>query len=345
MKLHYLLVALILWPCSLNSGRCVSADDEKEKEIVADGPWISAVAWRSDQEILGTRSQGLLFRSADVVKASAATPNEFEVVGSSETSLWALLPTHDGKIIASNYKGGVLLFGDGEPQSFDLEVRWIRAISDSPNAGELLAGTEDGKLLVLSVADKKELRRVDAHNAAIFDIAVSAKGDKIATAAGDGSIKLFSWPELEPLGEMSVGKDAVWSLVFVNDDQQLVSGGADRGIQLWDVAAVKPIVTIATAHNWVTSVLALPKGSLVVAGCMDGNLVVADYRTMRGVTTQAGPGSAIWSLALSPNGKRVAVGTRKHGVEILRVAPWKKAGRAAAKEAKAIRPPAPKKKK
>ncbi len=319
----------------------------EEAGNVPDGPWISAVAWQNDTELVGARSDGLLFRPAAVVKASGSTPNEFSVVGESETSLWSVLPLKTGAVVASDYKGGVHLFGgsDGQgPKKFTVEARWIRALEHSPAEGEILAGTEDGKLLVLSVGEAKELRRVDAHASAIFDIAVSSAGDKIATSGGDGTIKIFSWPALEKLSEMHVNKEAVWSLAFVNNDTQIVSGGADRAIQLWDVASASSIITIGATHNWVTSLVALPKTSLVVAGCMDGNVVVADYQTMQTVSTSPGPGTAIWSIALSPDGKQLAVGTRKQGLAVMKVGPWKRAGRAAAEQAHAIRPPAPKKK-
>lgn len=314
---------------------------------VPDGPWIASVAWLNPSEVVAARSDGLLFRPAAVVKAASNAPQDLKQVGQSETSLWSVLPLKSGAVVASDYKGGVHLFGgadDQEPKTFATDARWIRTLEHTPSDNEILAGTEDGKLLVLSVSDLKEQRRVDAHAAAIFDIATNAAGDKIATACGDGSIKIFSWPALEPLSEMKVSDGAIWSLAFVNQDEQIISGGSDRAIQLWDVASASSIITIATAHNWVTSLVALPKSTLAVAGCMDGKLLVFDYQTMQALTTQAGPGTAIWSIALSPDGKQLAVGTRKHGLAVMKVGPLRKAARTAAEQLAQVRPPAPKKK-
>lgn len=341
------LLTLAMVTCCMWSQSTTRAEDKAAP--VADGPWISSVAWQDEDTLVGTRSQGLLFRPAEVVRSEISAPSELKAFGESETSLWSVLPIKDGGAIASDYKGGVHLFagqGDqpGQPKSFELNARWIRALEKSPEANEILAGTEDGKLLVLAIDQAKELRRVDAHAAAIFDIAVSSKGDKVATAAGDGSIKIFSWPKLEPLGEMKVGKDAIWSLTFVNDDKQIVSGGADRVIQLWDVASASSIISMATARNWVTSVVALPNSKFVAAGCMDGNVILVDCRTLQAVSTQKVAESAIWSMALSPDAKQMALGTRKHGMSVVKVQPWRKAGRAVVKEAKTIRPPSPKKK-
>lgn len=330
--------------CILLVGSSVRLFSQEEKpDIVPDGPWITSVVWQAADELIGTRSQGLLFRPGEVVKSSVSAPNEFTVLGQAESALWSVVVTPAGQPIASDYKGGVHLFGGEQTKTFELTARWIRALCMTPTEGEMLAGTEDGKLIVLSIGDAKEIRRVDAHEAAIFDIAVSASGDKIATAGGDGSIKVFSWPALQPLASMQVGKDAIWSLTFVNNDAQIVSGGADRAIQLWDVAQAKSIVTIATAHNWVTSVVALPKSNLVACGCMDGQVVVVNHRKMIVVAREQGPSSAIWSMALSPDASQLAVATRKHGLAVMKVNPWRKAARAAVTEANAVKPPAPKK--
>lgn len=344
---YFLTFSQMLLACSSVPGLACLADD---KEVVPDGPWISAVVWQGDSELIGTRSQGLLFRPADVVRAASSAPQELSVIGQTETSLWGICAVGDGRVVASDYRGGVWLFDSpatpaaeqpaaGKP--FALDARWIRAMEKSPVAGELLVGTEDGKLLVLSVDEAKETRRIDAHQAAVFDIAFSSTGDKVATCAGDGTVKVFSWPQLETLGSMSVGKDAIWSLLFVNQDKNLVSGGADNAIQLWDVASAKSIVSVAVAGNWVTSLAALPNSTLVVAGCMDGKLLVADWSTMQAVQSQAGPGSAIWSVALSPSGQQLAVATRKHGLAVVDTQVWLAAGQTAAEAARAVRPPAP----
>ncbi len=353
MKTHRLLTLALACTCSLAlqlSPSWILAEDKED--IVPDGPWISSIAWQDADTLLGTHSQGLLFRAGQVVSAPSANPQTLTVIGESETSLWSVCPVSDGRSVATTYKGAALLFDSPANQageapstgkSFELDARWIRALEPVKSSGELLAGTEDGKLLVLSVDETKELRRIDAHSAAIFDIAFSAAGDKVATAAGDGTLKVFSWPQLEPLASMSVGSEAIWSCLFIDNDTHLVSGGASRSVQLWDVAAAQSIISLASAHDWITSLAALPDTNLVVAGCMDGNLLVVDTHTMHSVTEQPGPGSAIWSVALSPDNLQLAVGTRKHGMAVLEVQPWIEAGANAAQELQGIRPPAPKK--
>ena len=293
------------------------------------GPWLSSIAWLDNSQLVATKSEGLLLRPAQVVKLAAADTAKLETVGEQESSLWSVLPIAAGKFVTTDYKGGLYLYGDGDAKKFELDARWIRATAKAPGDAEILAGTEDGKLVVLSIADKKEVRRIDAQAAAIFDITFNHKGDQIATAAGDGTIKIFSWPKLDPISRMSRGKEAIWSVVFSDDDTQLISGGADRRVQLWDLAKNKSIMSLQMTSDWITSLVALPGTSVVACAAMNGKVFLVDYKSMLPISHSDVAKSAIWSMALSPDGTQVAIATRKHGASVIPIAPWIEAAKQA----------------
>lgn len=321
--------------------RINAAEAENKAGEPGTGPWITSVRWVDDSQLVAAESQGLLLRSGKVHKTTAADVAKLEPIGEEETSIWAVLPAGNGQVLASNYKGEVFLHGGGEPQKFELTARWIRALEKAPGEGQVLAGTEDGKLVVLSLADRKETKRIDAHGAAIFDIAVNAAGDKIATVAGDGSVKLWSWPNLEAAGSMSRGNEAIWAVQFTPDGSKLITGGAERRVRLWDIAKSKLIMSIAVTPDWVTSLDLIPETSLVAAGCMNGKVVIADYAAMLPVAELDGPGSAIWSVDISPSGKQLAVSTRKHGIGLIAADKWQEPAKAVAERAAAEKAPAP----
>ena len=307
------------------------------------GPWLSSIAWLDNAQLVATKSEGLLLRPAQVVKLAAADSTKLETVGEQETSLWSVLPLAAGKFVATDYKGGLYLYGDGDAKKFELDARWIRATAKAPGDTEILAGTEDGKLVVLSIADKKEARRIDAQAAAIFNITFNHKGDQVATAAGDGTIKVFSWPKLDPIASMSRGKEAVWSVVFSADDTQLISGGADRRVQLWDLAKKKSIMSLQMTSDWITSLVALPGTSAVACGAMNGKVFLVDYKSMLPISHSNVAKSAIWSMDLSPDGSQVAIATRKHGASVMPIAAWIEAAKQAASNPESSeKPPSPK---
>ena len=333
--------ASIFAACGLFTVLVLPADirAQEDEEIKPDGPWISDIAWDGDDHVVGTNSQGLLLRPSKLVRAGTGALGELETIGESETSLWRVLSVGDGQWLASDYKGGLHLLGKASGK-IEAESRWVRALCATPEAGKVLAGTEDGKVLLLSTNQKKELSRVDAHKAAVFAIAFNAAGDKVATAGGDGVIKVHSWPELKPLAEMSRGSEAIWSLSFVDGDKKIVSGGADRRLQLWDVANASSICTITRTRDWITDVFVLPESKVVCAACMDGKIVVADYGAMTKVAEAEVAASAIWSASL--NGDKIALGTRKNGMLITEVGDWVAQAKVVTEEVAKVRPPAPK---
>ncbi len=315
--------------------------EEKETDSF-DGPWISSLAWLDGQQLVGCSSQGLLLRPAQIVKANVDSLNQLEKIGEAETSLWRILLSIDSQIFASDYKGGVHIYDGEQSEKLETDARWIRALASPPSEDELLAGTEDGKLLLLSLGDRSVEKSVQVHDGAIFDIALSPIANMIATAGGDGRIKLLSWPDLNVVDEMSRGNEAIWSLLFTSDGKKIVSGGADRRIQLWDVENAESICTMARTRNWITDLVALPDSKCVIASCMDGKLVIADVDTLSPVEVVDAAKSAIWSIALEPEGNRLALGTRKHGFQLVSVEGWaEKAARRAA-ELDKLKPPSPK---
>lgn len=341
INLHRFAPAALLTICTLGPTIvCPGATFADESEET-DGPWISSLTWTSDGALVGTKSQGLLLRPAELVKAQANKPDELSSLAEAETSLWSVLSLEDGTFITTDYRGGVHHVSDSGATKLDVECRWVRASALAPS-GELVVGTEDGQLVVISLGDKKELKKAAAHQAAVFDIQFNSAGDTVATAGGDGHLKLFSWPALEPVANMTRGSEAVWSISFCEDGKHLVSGGADRRLQLWDLETQSSICTITRTSDWITETVAIPDSNLILASCMDGKLVVVDSAAILKVAEVEAAGSAIWSIALSADANSVAMGTRKSGIQLMEIPDWKSQAKAAAEKAVATRPPSPK---
>lgn len=305
--------------------------------------------------LVATQSEGLLLRPGKLVQIrlekQQSTPSDgdhaqltqsWHVMGESETSLWSVLAVPGG-VLASDYKGRVLKFHEHQVTPIEVEARWIRSLVAVPGCSDqILAGTEDGKLLVLSTEQNSEMRRMEVCSAAIFDIAFRKDAAQIAVACGDGSIHIRSWPELEAVHLLPGQGHAAWAVRFLDDGQHLVSGGADRKIRLWDATSGQPVVVMASTADWVTSMIELPQSSLIAAGCLNGQIVLLDYQTLLPVQHVQAAASGIWAMSLSPSGKQLALATRRHGLILLEdTSPWYEAGKAAAIEAASNRPPEP----
>ncbi len=315
-------------------------NDSKTTPSAKEPVWISSVKWLSDVELVGTQSQGLLLRPGKIVKARADKPEELTQVSESETSLWAILPL--GEVtLATDYKGRVLQWKSSSMTSFDYKTRWIRCLTAVPGGNtEIIAGSEDGQLVVFDVTTGGEIRRVQLESAAVFKLAFSPDKTQIAAAMGDGNIHLLSWPNLERVKSLK-GNGANWCVLYSNDGKQLISGGADRKLRLWDIASSQSIVAITSASEWITTLAPIPNSTAVIAGCMNGELLLADYGSKLPIRTEKISSSGIWDLAISPDGTKVALGTRKEGIKVVALQPWIDQARQAANSAEADRPPQP----
>lgn len=308
----------------------------------AENVWISSLTWSGDQQIIGTRSEGLLLRPGKLVKLSASEPQKLEVIGEAESSLWALISL-ENSVLTSDYKGQLLRFQDNQPNKLKVDARWMRCLKEIPNnSKEILAGTEDGQLIVIDTENGNEARRTKLEPAAaIFDVAFHPQQNQVAVAMGDGNVHLLAWPSLEKQSTLKVD-GAIWTCLYSLDGTQLLTGGTDRRIRLWDVASASPIVSIASARDWVTSMQLLPETTFVIAGCMNGEILLVDYHSRMPVRSQQAATSGIWDVALSADGKRLALGTRKHGVQIIDCSEWASQAAAAVKVAESEnKPPQP----
>jgi hypothetical protein len=116
------------------------------------------------------------------------------------------------------------------------------------------------------------------HTDSILDVAISSKGEWIASAGYDTTIQLQSrkGDERRSLKEHS---DAVHGLAFNPDGTLLASVSADRAMKVWDVAKSKLLYTLGEATDWLYTVAWSPDGKYVVSGGVDKSLRVYEALT------------------------------------------------------------------
>lgn len=140
-----------------------------------------------------------------------------------------------------------------------------------PEKNILLAGTSEGKIHFIDLANKKEIKVLLNHSQPVFDIQyagdliLSAGGDGILSiisaeslstikiiklcnnklraidiykntalvACGDGIIRIIDLELMKMTNEFSAHKDSVYSVKFSPDGKYLLSGGKDAYLKKW----------------------------------------------------------------------------------------------------------------
>jgi hypothetical protein len=101
------------------------------------------------------------------------------------------------------------------------------------------------QLQVFNVADWETVKRFPAHTDAIYDVALSADGTRLATASADKLTRLWSTDGWTEEGTLEGHTDYVLAVAFAPDGDRIATGSADATIKVWNVATRKQISTFS----------------------------------------------------------------------------------------------------
>ena len=99
----------------------------------------------------------------------------------------------------------------------------------------LATGGYDSAIKLWNVADGKELRTLDGHNGAVFELAFRPDGKVLASASGDRTVKLWNVATGERLDTLKESQKELYSLAFSPDGTRLAAAGVDNRIRVWRI--------------------------------------------------------------------------------------------------------------
>ena len=286
------------------------------------GPWVTAITVTDADHCWIATASGLHFQPSFLYRASPQSPEKWEKVHEFPSSLWGLAVIDDRTAIVSDYRGQLFSgLRDSQPaandnswKTWEIKSRWSRAVV-TLDAERIAVGTEDGKLLVGTIANQQCAEPIALASAAIFNIRPSSDRLRFAISCGNGEVVLSSAKDFgrDPLLKIKVGDQAVWDAAFTSDNQSIITADAARRVNCYSATDGHFQVCLGVLPNWATSITLLGK-DLAAVGCLDGKVYLFDLSTHSQVASISGPGSGIWALAATPDHKRLLAGSRSHGL-------------------------------
>lgn len=168
-----------------------------------------------------------------------------------------------------------------------------------------------------NIEDLEPAITLEAHSAAVTDLAFSPDGSTFATSSEDGTVRLWRLDDGELLQTLQGHSDFVLSLDFSPDGTALASGSNDGTVRIWDASNGTLIQKIESyAMGRVLKVAYSPEGSYLaianhlcyvqVRNAATGIL----YRTMVQPECAARLGGTVraWGLDFTSDGEQIITG-------------------------------------
>lgn len=204
--------------------------------------------WNMDQAQLLRRYQGMGATSV------CFSPNSGYLAASGSTGLIRILDTSSDKLIREL------------PQS----TAGISALALLDEANRLVVGTEDGRLMVISVESQNPLFTVSAHQGQISCMDLSLEGEVILTGGTDEVVRLWEAASGKELMRYVGHRGTIVTVHFIADGDYIVSTSGDGTMKIWDSTSGRCYRTIIAQAGEVTCCAASSDGKRLVTGGAHG---------------------------------------------------------------------------
>ncbi|MEE8575036.1 MAG: hypothetical protein V3T30_06445, partial [Thermodesulfobacteriota bacterium] len=244
------------------------------------------------------------------------TENSFQA---EVTDIGAVKFSNDGKRVIVGDFGSVRYF-DIENRRYEEpmkeELGWVKTIDRSASGHAVVSGDTNGNVAVIYPNKTKKPVVFEAEKEGfLYGVAVSPKGELIATGGDDASLNLWDFKGANKGGPFTGHKKTIHAVAFSPDGKTVATGSEDGTIRLWDSKDSKDKKPIVGHVNSVNALDFHPGGKKFVSGGSDGSLRIWNIYGQQIVAPfyghlpdPDGGHAVVTTVAFTRDGKRVISG-------------------------------------
>jgi WD40 repeat protein len=194
------------------------------------------------------------------------------------------------------------------PYGYHFETaRLPEPIAWSPDGSVIVAGCDDGGVLLLDAVTGQPLRTLHGHHGRVYAVRYLPSGRLLLTAASDGTLR--AWDPvtgLQAWGVSLTDAGGVWPLAVGRD---LIAAGTEDGtVRLIDPRTGAVRATLTCAPGLVYTVTFSPDGRQCATGDSAGDVTIWDVPSGVPAHRFQVPGKPVYRVVFSPDGSLLACG-------------------------------------
>jgi WD40 repeat protein len=276
----------------------LQAPDVPAVELDLHGAWAMNLAFSPDGCCVATAlvQTGGVGRTFTDIWSIASRQQIASVPNPTASDAVSFLPP-DGNALITIGRGGLARIF--RPANGDLRSLLATAAGRSLQPGEVATIGAAPAPPAEPAAITWETAVLAGHTDRIRDLAITADGNRLATAAGDGTVRIWDAAGGQTLFTLRGHTRYVEAATFTPDGRYLISGSRDRTLRLWDVGR---------HAGGVNAIAYAPEGDRVATAGVDGTVklwdVSGDIPLLQ--RTLLGHRQEVYRLAFDPSGEWLA---------------------------------------
>ena len=216
----------------------------------------------------------------------------------------------DGHLLATGGFRKVLLWNTVDWSSVgeinDLPGRVLTMTFTTDNATLITASNapgQAGEIALWKTTGLSKRLNWQAHDGAIFDLAIAPDSKMLATAGADRLVRFWSLAKGEQVMQIEAHTAPVLSLAYKPDGALLASGGADKELKIWDTKT-REQKTVLTGHPGNIAAIVWPaQNTELITASDDGALRLCSESGTRPGKTWAKADDLLHCLDVTDDGK------------------------------------------